>query len=96
MSDTHDRFGELEDLGDWSLVNEEQDIRGFSVLDSHGNSYGKIDELLVDKKKEHIAAVRLEDGRMIAADDLEIRNQDVVYHDGGAASRIDYARVRRP
>ena len=29
MSDTHDRFGELEDLGDWSLVNEEQDIRGF-------------------------------------------------------------------
>ena len=54
MNDTHDRFGELEDLGDWSLVNPEQDIRGFSVLDSKGNSYGRIEELLVDKKKEHI------------------------------------------
>ena len=96
MTDTHDRFDELEDLGHWQLVNHEQDIRGFPVLDHTGKSYGTIKDLLVDKKKEHVAAVRLDDGRMVAASNLEIRNREVIYHHDGAASRMDYARVRRP
>lgn len=95
MDHTHDRFDELEELGDWNLVNKEQDIRGFAVLDTSGNSYGKIRDLLVDKKKKHVAAVRLEDGRTVPASHLEIRDLDVVYHDNGAASRIDYAQVTR-
>ncbi|ARU15482.1 PRC-barrel domain-containing protein [Croceicoccus marinus] len=96
MTDTHDRFDELEDLGHWQLVNHEQDIRGFPVMDQTGKSYGTIKDLLVDKTKEHVAAVRLDDGRMVAASNLEIRNREVIYHNDGAASRMDYARVRRP
>ena len=91
-----DRFGNLEALSDWELVNDDQDIRGCSVFSVTGEGYGKIDDLLVDKGKEHVAAVRLDDGRMVPADNLEIRGRDVIYHDDRPASRTNYARVRRP
>jgi sporulation protein YlmC with PRC-barrel domain len=90
-----DRFGELEELGSWQLVNEEQDIRGRPVSSITGEAYGSVDNLLVDKDKEHVVAVRLDDGRMVPVEKLEIRERDVIYHDDGAASRIDYAPVRR-
>jgi sporulation protein YlmC with PRC-barrel domain len=94
MSD--DRFGELESLGSWTLVNDDQDIRGYPVSSASGATYGTIEDLLVDKDKEHVAAVRLNDGRIVAAANLEIRDRQVIYHDDGAASRTDYTRVRRP
>lgn len=91
-----DRFGKLDALGDWELVNDEQDIRGCTVTSVAGERFGTVDDMLVDKEREHVAAVRLDDGRIIPADHLEIRGRDVIYHDDGAASRIDYATVRRP
>lgn len=91
----NDRFGNLEELGSWQLVHDEQDIRGRPVLGATGNSYGTVQEMLVDKDKEHVAAVRLSDGRIVPAGHLEIRDNDVIYHDEAAASRTDYARVRR-
>ena len=48
----------------------------------------------MDKDKEHVAAVKLTDGRLVAVDNLEIRADDVVYHDDLAASRVHYTRVR--
>ncbi|WP_299307006.1 PRC-barrel domain-containing protein [uncultured Croceicoccus sp.] len=92
----NDRFGELEELSSWQLVHDKQDIRGHNVVDPAGASYGKIEDMLVDKTHEHVAAVRLEDGRIVSVDDLEITDNAVIYHDGGAASRTDYAKVRRP
>ena len=41
-------------------------------------------------------AVRADDGRIVAADNLEIRGRDVIYHDDLAASRVNYTKVRRP
>lgn len=94
MSD--DRFGELETLGSWSLVHDDQDIRGYPVSSVSGASYGTVEDMLVDKEKEHVAAVRLDDGRIVAAANLEIKDRQVIYHDDGAASRAHYAPVRRP
>lgn len=91
-----DRFGELEALASWQLVHDDQDIRGREVVSITGVSYGRIEDLLVDKEKEHVAAVKLNDGRIVAVEKLEIRTGDVVYHDDDAASRADYTRVRRP
>ncbi len=89
-----DRFGELEALDSWQLVHDEQDIRGCTVASVTGTHYGTIEDLLVDK--EHVAAVRLDDCRIVAADNLEIRGRDVIYHDDLAASRVNYTKVRRP
>ena len=61
-----DRFGELEALDSWQLVHEEQDIRGCTVASVTGTHYGTIEDMLVDKEKEHVAAVRLDDGRIVA------------------------------
>ena len=63
-----DRFGELEALDSWQLVHDEQDIRGCTVASVTGTHYGTIEDMLVDKEKEHVAAVRLDDGRIVAAE----------------------------
>lgn len=91
-----DRFENLEALDSWQLVNENQDIRGRAVVSATGESYGRIADMMVDKDKEHVAAVRMNDGRIVPAEKLEIRDRDVVYHDDRGASRVDYTRVRRP
>lgn len=96
MMANDDRFGELEELSSWELVNDDQDIRGWPVLSPNGNDYGTVEDMLVDKEKEHVAAVRLSDNRLVATDNLEIRDNDVVYHNDRAAARIVYAKVRRP
>lgn len=75
-----DRFEKLEALEAWELVNDEQDIRGCTVTSVTGERYGTIEDLLVDKEKEHVVAVKLSDGRMLPVDLLEIRGREVVYH----------------
>lgn len=94
--DNNDRFSELESLSDWELVHDNQDIRGRPVQSATGEEYGKVEDMLVDKEKEHVIAVRLSDGRLVPAEHLEITDDLVVYKDDGGASRIDYARVTRP
>lgn len=94
--DKNDRFDELESLSNWELVHENQDIRGREVQSETGELYGKVEDMLVDKDKEHVAAVRLSDGRLVPAHHLEITDARVVYREDSAASRPDYSRVRRP
>ena len=89
-----DRFESLDSLGDWQLVHDNQDIRGWPVRSLTGDEYGKIADMLVDKDAEHVIAVRMEDGRLVSVDHLDIRDDDVIYNDAGAASRTDYTRVR--
>ena len=77
----HDtRFDELEDLGDWKLVNEDQDIRGRPLVDENGMTIGEIEEMIVDLDEEKVAAIRLEDGRVCAVENLEIEDDRVIYH----------------
>ena len=94
--DSNDRFNELDSLNDWELVHDNQDIRGRTVYSETGEAYGEVEDMLVDKKEEHVAAVRLSDGRLVPAEHLEITDEKVLYRNGAAASRPDYRKVRRP
>ncbi len=76
-----ERFGTLEALDDWQLVDSDQDIRGWPIVSPGGERYGTIADMLVDKEKEHVAAVRLEDGRMCGVNYLDIASDHVIYRD---------------
>lgn len=89
-----DRFAELDTLSDWQLVHEDQDIRGYPVRSVTGDEYGKIEDMLVDKKEEHVLAVRMEDGRLVAAAHLDIKDDHVIYTEDRAASTTHYTKVR--
>ncbi|MDG6079220.1 PRC-barrel domain containing protein [Erythrobacter litoralis] len=90
-----DRFGKLESLSDWQLVNEDQDIRGYPVRSATGEEYGKVEDMLVDKDGEHVLALRLTDGRTVPVDNIDIHSDHVIYRDAAAASPASYTRVRR-
>lgn len=76
----HDkRFEKLEELDDYELVNEEQDIRGLPLVNEEGKQLGVIKDLLVSEDKDEIAAIRLDDGRVCAVAQLEIHDNSVVY-----------------
>ncbi|MGB3738322.1 MAG: PRC-barrel domain-containing protein [Pontixanthobacter sp.] len=76
-----DRFGDLDAMDDWQLQNSDQDIRGWPLMSQSDERYGVIADLLVDKEKAHVAAIRLDDGRMCGVNFLEILNDRVVYRD---------------
>lgn len=89
-----DRFAELDTLSDWQLVHEDQDIRGYPVRSVTGEEYGKVEDMLVDKDAEHVLAVRMDDGRLVAADHLDIKDDHVIYTEDRAASTVRYTKVR--
>lgn len=82
----HDkRYEKLDALGEWKLENSSQDIRGRPLVSPEGHRYGIIKDLLVDRDKGRVAAVRLEDGRTTAVEPLEIHDNAVVYGDAARA-----------
>ena len=89
-----DRFNELTGLSDWHRENEEKDIRGDSVGARTGESYGKIEDMLVDKDGESGVAVRIDDGRLVGVEHLDIHDDSVTYRDTGPAADTRYTRVR--
>ena len=89
-----DRFNELTGLSDWQLENEDQDIRGCPVRSRTGESYGKIEDMLVDKDGERVVAVRMDDGRLVGVEHLDIHDDSVTYRDTGPAADTRYTRVR--
>lgn len=82
----HDtRYDDLDQLDHYELENESQDIRGYPLVNSQGQKFGVIKDLLVDKENNRVAAIELEDGRRCAVEPLEIHEDVVVY--GEAAER---------
>lgn len=76
----HDeRYEKLESLSDWELENKDQDIRGRPLVDAQGKRLGVIDDLLVDKDGERVAAVRLDDGSTCGVENLDIQANQVMY-----------------
>ena len=74
-----DNLPELEELEDWALENPSQDIRNRPLVTAAGQTIGIIDDMLVDRSAERVAAVRLEDGRVCPAEQLEIQADRVIY-----------------
>ena len=71
----HEHLTPLSTLDDWQLENSDQDIRGFKVYDQPGHVIGEIEDMLVDKDSEEVAALKLSSGQ-------EIPTADVVIGDG--------------
>ena len=74
-----DNLPELEALEDWALENPSQDIRNRPLVTASGQTIGVIEEMLVDKGAERVAAVRLQDGRVCPASQLEIQSDRVMF-----------------
>lgn len=82
---THEReYEELDSLGNWELEHDSQDIRGRALTTPDGVAVGTIKDLLVDRDQERVTAIRLEDGTCCGIERLEIENDRVIYHAGGA------------
>lgn len=75
----------LSDTGDWQLVNDGQDIRGYNVVDGNGQPLGTVASMLLDTDKEQVTTLVLEDGTEVAVKDVTI-GENVVYMDGAGAS----------
>ncbi|MBZ6378424.1 hypothetical protein B5C34_12945 [Pacificimonas flava] len=90
-----ERYEELDRLGDWKLVDSDQDIRGRPLVDEAGLEFGIVDDMIVDKDKEHVVAIALKDGRMCGVEYLDIRPDRVVYREPAAGYTPTYSRVHR-
>lgn len=80
----------LSDTGDWKLeFPDEQDIRGWRVLDKDGDDTGHVvEDMIVDTDQKMVDAVVLSDGTEYPARDLSI-GDGVVY-----ATSVDVEGVR--
>ena len=76
-------YAKLENLEDWELEHKEQDIRNRPLVTPTGDTLGTIDDLLIDRGAERVAAVRLDDGRVCAVEALEIQSDQVIYRPAG-------------
>ncbi len=68
----------LDNLSDWHLVHDDQDIRGWELQDRTGRRLGTIRHLIVDTDAELVSAVVLDNGAEYAAEQIEI-GKNVVY-----------------
>ena len=73
----------LSDTGDWQLVNDRQDIRGYNVVDAAGQPVGTVESMILDTDRELVTLLVLDDGTEVPAADVTIGN-DVVYLDATA------------
>ena len=68
----------LSDTGDWQLVHDSQDIRGYSVVDAAGQTVGTVASMIVDTDAELVSMLVLDDGTEIPTADVTI-GENVVY-----------------
>jgi hypothetical protein len=68
----------LSDTKDWTLVDKDQDLRGWDVLDANGNPIGTVADLIVDTDAQRVDTLVLEDGSTFRADAVSLGNR-VVY-----------------
>lgn len=73
----------LADLDDWQLENSDQDLRGRPLMTHSGQTIGTVRRMLVDCGEKRVSALVLDDGRVVAVEDIEIR---------GGNAYIDEAR----
>ena len=70
----------LSQLADFKLVDERQDVRGWTVQDESGLPLGIVRYLIVDMEREEVDSIALEDGEEIPVESIEIRDGFVVAH----------------
>ena len=68
----------LSRLPDWTVLDEDQEIRGLRLADEDGTTLGLITDLIVDTEAGYVTALLLDTGTEIPADDVEI-GEGIVY-----------------
>lgn len=76
----------LAELDDWQLQDDDQDIRGWPLLSPTGERLGVISRMLVDRDRERVAAVVLDNGQTIPVEQIDILEDRVVMA-GGVVDR---------
>lgn len=71
----------LSDNNDWELEDDDQDIRGWDVVDADGEIVGMVDDLIINTDTEMVELILLDDGTEVAAEDIEI-GDELVYLEG--------------
>lgn len=77
---------------DWGLVHEDQNIRGWPVVDAAGNEVGTVEELIANTDSELVESVVLDNGQEYPARDIEIAD-GVVYVEGATTTGTDAGPV---
>ncbi|MEE4199205.1 PRC-barrel domain-containing protein [Erythrobacter sp.] len=67
-------YEHLKELSDYQLVNDDQDLRGRPLYTTDGTRLGVVERMMVDPDRDHVAALVLEDGRLVPVSEIEIRN----------------------
>lgn len=82
----------LSETDEWTLVHDDQDLRGHDLLDANGLRIGQIADMVVDTQAKKVDEVVLNDGKRFPADDLDIEDE-VVYLRGSGSMvvRTPYA-----
>ncbi len=83
---------ELKALSDYHLVNPEQDIRGWKVVDEAGATIARVDELLVSTDTELVEVVRLDNGAEYAVKDISLGDR-LVYLKGASGPKTGSGEV---
>lgn len=89
----------LSELDKWELEHDDQDIRERPLISAVGAEVGVIKDLMVDLDNKRVAAVVTNMGEAYAVEDLEIRDNKVIAHEGpisGGTSRDIGKRPTRP
>jgi len=89
----------LSELDKWQLEHDDQDIRERPLVSATGAEVGVIKDLMVDLDDKRVAAVVTSLGEAYAVQDLEIREDRVVAHEGpisGGTSLDLGSRPARP
>jgi uncharacterized protein (TIGR02271 family) len=61
-------------LDEWQLENDDQDIRGWPVLDAHGATVGTVTELIGDTDSGYVESIVLDTGAELNTDQIELRD----------------------
>lgn len=86
MHNQHQRkVSKLESLDNWELEHKGQDLRGHTLQTPDGSKIGRVDDMLVNLDEERVAALRLEDDRVVDIDYVDIRDGKAVLLVPGAS-----------
>ena len=77
-NDENRRLHFMDELDDYKVVKEDPDVRGWDVVDVNNRKVGKIDDLLVDIRREKVRYLDVDlDQDMLGKDHDELENSNV-------------------
>jgi sporulation protein YlmC with PRC-barrel domain len=67
-------FKSLSELDDYQLARNEQDCRGWDVVNAAGTRIGTVRDMLVDTENERVTALELDSGARLPVNEVSLRD----------------------